>query len=315
MAVTAVPSSSPLQNLSTRELETELLTLAGHVAAAQCRVLQRLAEYDDRSARAGPGLRSCAHWLSWRIGMSLRTASEHVRVAHALAQLPAVTAAFAAGKISYSKVRAITRLINPKTRKQTEEPTTDPDDPDDSGQPDDDQPPTDATSAPPVAPSVESGATLAADAERTLLNIAMNGTASHVESVVRATRRRQTDALRPAALRGVSWSWAEDGSLQRRRRPPPSRRQPRPGHPAGRGDRPGILRVRPGRGARQGHPAPQPQRAALGRPRPDPGLGRRATPPGLSADGLPLAAHGRGPHNAARTGGREPTRRRPARPW
>ena len=81
-------SPDPLQNLSTRELETELLTLAGHVAAAQCRFLLLLAEYDRRGGWAGPELRSCAHWLSWRIGMSLRTASERVRVAHALAKLP-----------------------------------------------------------------------------------------------------------------------------------------------------------------------------------------------------------------------------------
>ncbi len=51
------PSPDPLQNLSTRELETELLTLAGHVAAAQCRFLLLLAEYDRRGGwarRVGP---------------------------------------------------------------------------------------------------------------------------------------------------------------------------------------------------------------------------------------------------------------------
>ncbi len=66
------------------ELENELLGLAGHLAAAQCRFLRVLAEFDERDGWAGPGLKSCAHWLSWRIGMSLRTAHEHVRVAHAL---------------------------------------------------------------------------------------------------------------------------------------------------------------------------------------------------------------------------------------
>ena len=104
------PVSDPLIDLSTRQLESELLGLAGHIAAAQCRFLQLLAEFDRRAGWAGPGLRSCAHWLCWRIGMSLRTAAEHVRVAHALAELPKITAAFAEGRISYSKVRAITRI-------------------------------------------------------------------------------------------------------------------------------------------------------------------------------------------------------------
>ena len=73
---------------------------------------------DRRGGCAGPELRSYAHWLSWRIGMSLQTAGEHVRVAHALAKLPAVTAAFAAGKISTREVRAITRLIDTRKSEQ-----------------------------------------------------------------------------------------------------------------------------------------------------------------------------------------------------
>jgi hypothetical protein len=97
------------------ELESELLGLAGHIAAAQSRFLVLLAEFDDRGGWAGPGLRSCAHWLSWRAGMSLRTATEQVRVAHALTHLPLVAAAFAAGTVSYSKVRAITRVAVPDT--------------------------------------------------------------------------------------------------------------------------------------------------------------------------------------------------------
>lgn len=182
-------SPEALHALPTRELETELLTLAGHVAAAQCRFLLLLAEFEHRDGWAGPGLRSFAHWLSWRTGMSLRTAGEHVRVARALTQLPAVTAAFATGTISYSKVRAITRLVGDTPRE--------PDQADSSGD--------DAVTEPPPE--------LADDAEEALLNIALNGTASHVESVVRATRRRLTDPARLAALRGISWRWDDDGSL------------------------------------------------------------------------------------------------------
>lgn len=59
--------------LSTPELESELVGLAGHLAAAQCRVLVLLTEFDAWGAWAGPGLCSGAHWLSRRVGMDLRT--------------------------------------------------------------------------------------------------------------------------------------------------------------------------------------------------------------------------------------------------
>ncbi len=96
-------------------VESELLTLAGNLAAATCRYLQLLAEFDTAGGWAGPGLRSCAHWLNWKVGENLRTAREHLRVAHALAGLPLITAAFAAGRVSYAKVRALTRIAEPAT--------------------------------------------------------------------------------------------------------------------------------------------------------------------------------------------------------
>ena len=49
----------------------------------------------------------------WKCSVSLQTAREHVRVAGALEGLPAITAAFVAGELSYSKVRAITRIATP----------------------------------------------------------------------------------------------------------------------------------------------------------------------------------------------------------
>lgn len=45
--------------------------------------------------------------------MSLGTARSHVRVARALESLPVVAGAFAAGELSFSKVRALTRLAQP----------------------------------------------------------------------------------------------------------------------------------------------------------------------------------------------------------
>src|SRR5206468_9181709 len=52
-----------------------------------------------------------------------------------------------------------------------------------------------------------------ATAEQILLNLALSGTASHVETVVRAVRRRHTPPADLAARRALSWQWDEDGSL------------------------------------------------------------------------------------------------------
>ena len=71
-------------SLPTERLEHEVTTLAGHIAAATCRWLLLVAELDRREAWATWGCRSMAHWLSMRCGISLSTAREQVRVAHAL---------------------------------------------------------------------------------------------------------------------------------------------------------------------------------------------------------------------------------------
>ncbi len=67
-------------------------------------------EFDERRAWAVPGVLSCAHWLSWRLGMGQNAAGERVRVARALRLLPATSAAFGAGRLSFTQVRAISRV-------------------------------------------------------------------------------------------------------------------------------------------------------------------------------------------------------------
>ncbi|MEX1008187.1 MAG: DUF222 domain-containing protein [Acidimicrobiia bacterium] len=98
----------------TERLEAEITTLAAHLSAAECRWLQLVAEFDRREAWLHWGCRTCAFWLSWKCGLDRRSAQEKLRVAHALEELPLVTEAFAAGTLSYSKVRAITRIATPE---------------------------------------------------------------------------------------------------------------------------------------------------------------------------------------------------------
>lgn len=95
-------------------LSDEICTLAGQIASATGRFLALLAAFDAREGWSGPGMHSCAHWLSWRCGMDLRTAREHVRVARALVTLPRIAAELDAGRLSYSKVRALSRVASPE---------------------------------------------------------------------------------------------------------------------------------------------------------------------------------------------------------
>ncbi len=91
-------------------LEQQITQLAANINAANYRLLVLIAEFDNQRGWASWGCKSCAHWLNWKCGIALGAAREKVRVAHALAGLPKVAAAFASGQLSYSKARAITRI-------------------------------------------------------------------------------------------------------------------------------------------------------------------------------------------------------------
>ena len=92
-------------------LGDEIALLCAHITAATYRLLCLLRVYD--AEERWQGFRSCAHWLSWRTGLSLGPAREKVRVARCLPSLSLIPEAFATGEISYSKVRALTRIANP----------------------------------------------------------------------------------------------------------------------------------------------------------------------------------------------------------
>jgi len=96
--------------------------------------------------------------------VSVRTALDQLRVARALTTLPAITSSFAEGRISYSKVRAVTRIATPET-------------------------------------------------EQPLLELALAGTAGHVEQVVRLTRQASARPDAEATRRSVRWHFDDEGYL------------------------------------------------------------------------------------------------------
>src|SRR5688572_9861475 len=96
-----------------REMEAlgdAIAETAAMIDAATHRFLTQLRQFDQVGGWHVAGAQSCAHWLSWRVGMDLGAAREKVRVARSLDGLPAIDDALRAGEISYSKVRAMTRV-------------------------------------------------------------------------------------------------------------------------------------------------------------------------------------------------------------
>ena len=128
-------------------LGEEITELSAHIDAAQYQFLLLLEEYDREKGWQAHGLASAAEWLNWQCGISMGPAREKVRVARALPELPKISEAFRLGRISYSKVRAMTRVAT-------------------------------------------------AENEDVLLNVALHGTAAHVERQVSDYRRyKRAEAL------------------------------------------------------------------------------------------------------------------------
>jgi Domain of unknown function (DUF222) len=108
----------PVDSLAELErLGDEIAELSAHLDAATARLLDLIREFDARGGWAN-GFSSCAAWLTYRIGLSPGAAREHVRVARALGTLTRLAQALAYGHLSYSKVRALTRVATTETEER-----------------------------------------------------------------------------------------------------------------------------------------------------------------------------------------------------
>ena len=94
------------------DLDRRILDLCTGINAATYELLVMIREFDERVGWLQWGLHNCAEWLAWRCDLSMSTAREKLRVAHALKHLPAISQAFSVGELSYAKVRALTRVAN-----------------------------------------------------------------------------------------------------------------------------------------------------------------------------------------------------------
>ena len=106
------PDAGHFENLS--RLADDITEMAAHLDAGTFQLLEMIAHFDEEEGWVGVGIKSCAHWLNWKCGVSMGSAREKVRVARALQNLPKISAAFREAKVSYSKVRAMTRVATDK---------------------------------------------------------------------------------------------------------------------------------------------------------------------------------------------------------
>ncbi len=98
-------------------LGDQIAELAAQITAATYRLLELIREFDEREGW-NCGFATCAHWLSWRTGLALGPAREKVRVARALGGLPVLSQAMKQGRVSYSKVRALSRVATPANEEE-----------------------------------------------------------------------------------------------------------------------------------------------------------------------------------------------------
>lgn len=173
-----IPSPKPGPNLARvnalKQLGEKISELSAHLDAGEFQLLKLVEEFDRELGWGNCGVASCAHWLNWKCGIGMGAAREKVRVAKALPDLPKISEAFSSAKISYSKVRAMTRVATAKN-------------------------------------------------EDVLLNVALHGTASHVEKQVELYRRvKRIEALEQENERHdhreLYWSVDSDGYWQFRGR-------------------------------------------------------------------------------------------------
>jgi hypothetical protein len=99
-------------------LSTRLLDLGAAFNATHHDLVALAARFEASNEWILDGAPSAAHWMADRLDVCIATAREWIRIGKALGDLPAVTAALADGTLSFSKVRALTRIAT--TENETE---------------------------------------------------------------------------------------------------------------------------------------------------------------------------------------------------
>lgn len=110
------------EQLAFQQHKTNADGLAGRICAAAAEtarsrsislLLELVSEFDAIGGmKHWTGFKSLAYWLSWSCAMTPGVAREHVRIARALRRMPTIAGLLREGRLSYSKVREVTRVVD-----------------------------------------------------------------------------------------------------------------------------------------------------------------------------------------------------------
>jgi len=98
-------------------IRKRLKALAQEITSQHADLLELLVRFDDLQSWKSSGAQHCAAWMNVEIGIGIQLSWEYLRVGRKLLMLPTVRALFRAGKLSWSKVREITRVADENNEK------------------------------------------------------------------------------------------------------------------------------------------------------------------------------------------------------
>ena len=97
---------------STSSLRTAVVDGARRLSLDMSAFISLLVDFDLCGEWAFDNMPSCAHWVADRADIELCTVREWLRIGHALTAVDEVARRFADGRLSYSKVKALTRVAD-----------------------------------------------------------------------------------------------------------------------------------------------------------------------------------------------------------
>lgn len=101
-----------METSRTELLERELVATNQSIARSMAHLFDLMVQLDD--AVDGPrSYPDAATWCAWNLGFTRRTSRKWMRLARALAELPTIKAAFAAGRISLEQAEMLMRVAEP----------------------------------------------------------------------------------------------------------------------------------------------------------------------------------------------------------
>jgi Domain of unknown function (DUF222) len=103
---------------SPKELHRQFLEHAAIANWSSYRLMVLIRQMEACQGYVDYCCKTLTEYLILTCGIGRIAARQRIRVAEALAQLPAIEAEFAAGRLSYAKVRALVRIADEKTDRE-----------------------------------------------------------------------------------------------------------------------------------------------------------------------------------------------------